>query len=147
MNWGWKIFILYTGFVALTLMMVFFTMNQDVFLVADDYYKQEIEYQGQIDKITNARTLEKPLEIQYDSLGRALTLTYPPDQVTRGIAGEVNFFRPSDARMDKLYMLKPNSKGTQTFSLQDFNRGKWRVKIQWSSMGVSYYEEKEIYIL
>ncbi len=147
MNWGWKIVVLYSGFVLLTLAMVFFTMNQEVFLVADDYYKQEIEYQDQIDKINNARTLEQPLAMHYDSLGKALTITFPADQATGGIAGKINFFRPSDARLDKLYVLKPNGNGSQKFLLQTFNRGRWRVKIEWRSRGVSYYEEKEIDIL
>ncbi|MCK5210529.1 MAG: FixH family protein, partial [Cyclobacteriaceae bacterium] len=38
MNWGWKIVVLYSAFVIMTLSMVFFFMRQKVDLVADDYY-------------------------------------------------------------------------------------------------------------
>ena len=147
MNWGWKIFILYTGFVLLTLIMVFFTMNQNIFLVADDYYKQEIEYQGQIDKINNARTLAQPLIVNYDSLLKILVIIYPKEHVNQGIVGGIDFFRPSDARLDKYYALAPDSSGRQTFLLQSFNKGRWRIKVQWQSRGVPYYEEKDIDII
>ena len=84
MNWGWKICILYSGFALLTLTMVFFAMNQEVFLVSDDYYKQEIEYQGQIDKMENARALSEPLVISYDSLSKNLVIIFPPDHIGQG---------------------------------------------------------------
>ena len=65
MSWGWKIVVLYGLFVMMTLSMVFYFMGHDVDLVAKDYYRQEIEYQDQIDKIENARSLKEPIDLEY----------------------------------------------------------------------------------
>jgi hypothetical protein len=45
-------------FVVMTLAMVVYFMGHKVDLVAEDYYKQEIEYQDQIDKIANTQALQ-----------------------------------------------------------------------------------------
>lgn len=144
MNWGVKIFILYTGFVVLTLSMVFFAMNQEISLVEEDYYKQEIAYQDQIDKITNARRLKMPLRMEYDSLKRQFVVTFPREQMQAGVQGEVVFFRPSDAQLDRTFTILPDATGAQLFVLEDFKRGRWRVKVRWESNGVDYFEEELI---
>ncbi|MGB1317661.1 MAG: FixH family protein, partial [Flavobacteriales bacterium] len=54
MNWGWGISIFYGSFVVFMLGMVTLAFQQDFDLVADDYYEQEIAYQGRIDQMNNA---------------------------------------------------------------------------------------------
>lgn len=147
MNWGVKIFILYTAFVLLTLSMVFFTMNQEIFLVEKDYYKQEIAYQEQIDKMHNAKALSIPLIILFDSTASSLTLSYPPQQLQDGINGTIHFFRPSDAGLDCTYAISPDSAGRQSFSLLEFAKGRWHVKVHWESAGTSYFDQETIDIL
>ena len=74
MNWGWKIVVVYSGFVVMTLGMVFYFMGHKVDLVAKDYYKQEIEYQDQIDKITNAKSLDEPIGFEYTAAEKKIKL-------------------------------------------------------------------------
>ena len=50
-NWGWKIAILYGGFVCFMLVMVFIASNQKVELVTTNYYEEELKYQSHIDKM------------------------------------------------------------------------------------------------
>ena len=50
-SWGTGIVIAFAIFMAVTVSTAVYMMNQDVNLVADDYYDQEIKYQQQIDRI------------------------------------------------------------------------------------------------
>ncbi len=54
MGWGWRITILYSSFVVFMIGMAVMAFRQDFDLVSDDYYEEEIAYQGRIDQMTNA---------------------------------------------------------------------------------------------
>ena len=99
MSWGWKITLLFAGFVIFILFMVFRSLNQDFHLVADDYYKQEIEYQKVIDGIRNTKQLGDEFAVSYDSRTHKLLLQFPEDH-KNSIKGEIHFFRPSDSGLD-----------------------------------------------
>jgi hypothetical protein len=53
MNWGYKIAITFILFGALIIFMVVKSFQQNIDLVTDDYYQEELKYQQQIDKLEN----------------------------------------------------------------------------------------------
>ena len=63
-NWGTGIVLAFIGFISFILYFVI-TMSTnkkyDHDLVTDDYYKQELEYQSDINKEKNAKTLNQNL--------------------------------------------------------------------------------------
>ena len=144
MNWGWKIVLLYSSFVIMTLSMVIFFMSQKVDLVADDYYKQEIEYQGQIDKIANARSLKEPVGYMYSHQPRTVKLSFPNVHVQQGLVGKIYFYRPANANEDKEFELRLNDSGEQIIAISSFSRGLWKIKISWNSGGKEFYDEKVV---
>lgn len=144
MNWGWKIVLLYSAFVVMTLGMVFYFMGHDVELVADDYYKQEIEYQDQIDKLNNTRSLRKPIDISYSKALRSISITFPEEVVASGIKGSIQLYRPSSAAEDKQFEIRIDESGNQQISVGSLSAGLWKIKISFQSMGKDYYDEKVI---
>lgn len=144
MNWGWKIVVVYSAFVVMTLGMVFYFMGHKVDLVADDYYKQEIEYQDQIDKITNAKTLKEPIEFEYSSAERKVKLNFPPEHLNQGLEGSIHFYRPSDSSMDKQFKINPSNEGEQVIAIGSLSKGLWKIKISWTAASKAYYDEKTI---
>lgn len=144
MSWGWKIAVLYGLFVAMTLSMVFYFARQDVDLVATDYYKQEIEYQDQIDKINNARALKEAIEFQYLNELRKVKLTFPKAHVKSGISGKIQFYRPSNADEDREYDIQPIPNGDQLIGVGSLKKGFWKIKIHWSAGGKEFYDEKVV---
>ena len=144
MSWGWKIVVVYVLFVAMTLSMVVYFMRQKVDLVATDYYKQEIEYQDQLDKISNARSLQKQVGFEYDAGARRVKVEFPAQHVNDGLSGDIHFYRPSDADQDRTFDISPNDDGLQEIAIGSLPRGLWRVKISWSSGGVEFYDEKAL---
>ena len=77
MNWGHKITISFVLFVALIASMVVICVRQDIFLVAPDYYKQEIEFDTQRTKIGNFQKLSSKPLIQYSHTSRITEINFP----------------------------------------------------------------------
>ena len=63
-NWGTGIVLAFIGFISF---IMYFVINMNINkkydhdLVAEDYYKLELEFQNDIDKQNNAKTLEQNL--------------------------------------------------------------------------------------
>jgi hypothetical protein len=145
MSWGYKIFLLYSGFVILTLVMVFLAYRQDVPLVADDYYDQELKYQEEINKLTNARSLPHPVSIEYSISDQALVIIFPAEH-TGALSGTIRFQRPSDPRLDTGYPVKTDGNLMQKISTRGMQKGYYKLKVYWDHSGVHYLEEKDIII-
>lgn len=143
MNWGWKIFFVFLLFVGFILVMVFRALNQEFHLVADNYYEKEIRYQGEIDMIKNARSLDEQVIIEYKPDNQTVVVTYPGDQKD-AIRGTIYFFRPSDSRDDKAFPITPDEKGIQSISVKSLRKGLWQVKINWTYGSIGYQEEKNL---
>ena len=139
LNWGTKIAALYTSFVVFILFMVYLSFGQKFDLVTEDYYAQEIAYQNTIDSKERAERLKKRLSISIDK--NQLKLSFP--QQTDDIKGKVLCFRPSDESKDfEEEILTKN--GFFYIPLDKFIKGKYLLKVSWSSNNISYYEEQTI---
>lgn len=140
MNWGTRIVITFIVFVGIIATMVTISMRQDVNLVADDYYVKELAYQDQIVSENNMNELTVKPEVTLDRSKGLITLHIDGEDLD----GEVLFFRPSKASMDKKYKLKTNKEGMQFFSMSDFDQGLWKIKVSWSSNDKPYYLEQSV---
>ena len=142
-NWGFGIAVAFTCFVAMMIFLVSLCLKQEFHLVADDYYEQEIRYQSRIEQINNTKKLQSPLDIKLDGVKSTVSIIYPVDHTD--IQGKINFYRPSNARLDFEVPVKP-SENTQQIDVKDLTKGKWLVKVNWSDNNVSYFFEKIIFI-
>jgi hypothetical protein len=144
MNWGHKIILGYGLFVALVATMITICVKQDdIHLVSKDYYKEEIAYQGQIEKLTNTRKLGQPVELRYAQAGTA-RLSLPASQAPA--QGHILFFRPADARRDVKFPLHLDANGNQDISLATLAKGLWKVKITWHLAGKDYLSEQTLVV-
>ena len=144
MNWGYRIIIAYLLFVGILGVLAFKSFRSKVNLVAPDYYKQELAYQQQIDKIMNAAALEHPLIIELLAEHRSLIIRFPSSQV--GLQGKVTLYRPSNSDLDRTWKLQPDHENRQFISLKDMAEGLWKVKVEWEANGTSFYQQKNIYV-
>ncbi|MEO1051894.1 MAG: FixH family protein [Bacteroidota bacterium] len=141
MNWGTRIVFVFIAFAAIIISMVVISMKQDINLVAEDYYAQEIQYQDQINRMTNNEQLEVKPTLAYDQTTAQAKLVFPVDLISGWKSGEVHFFRPSDASLDTRHKIALDDEGKQVFDLAEFRTGLWKAKITWQSGDKAYYEE------
>ena len=138
LNWGTAIVIAFIGFIGFIMFFVVRMSTDDKYnheLVADDYYQQELEYQNDIDKVENAKTLSE--EISYTKTEEGLLLSFPKEIDQLKIEGKVFLIRPSNKQLDfempislsNHYLLIPDNR------LLD---GRWNLRIEWTDGKETY---------
>lgn len=140
-NWGWGIGIFYSIFVLTMISIVYVTTFYKPDMVSDDYYRDEQVFQKQIDKSINTQKLE----IQPSILIKEGSLVVKFPENMKDIKGFLKLFRPSDSKLDQKIELNVNDNNTFNLDLKNIQKGKWLVKINWESAGVSYYIERTIF--
>ncbi|WP_158858385.1 FixH family protein [Lunatibacter salilacus] len=141
MDWGKGIVLVFVAFAAIMISMVTICMKKDdLHLVTQNYYEEEIKYQAHIDKVINANGLSYEA-LQFDNLQKSVSISLPV-----GAKGELHLFRPSDARLDQKLVVDVINEDTTVVDLAMLKSGYWLMKLTWSAEGKSYYQEKKITI-
>lgn len=143
-NWGTGIVLAFIGFIAFIMYFVV-TMNvskkYEHDLVTEDYYKDELAYQANIDKLNNAKTLKENISCNITEAG--IVIKFPEGLDVTKISGKVFLYRPSNKHLDfeselslsNLQLLIPNTR------LVD---GRWNIKVDWQYNGNSYLYNESI---
>ena len=145
-NWGTGIVLAFIGFISFIMYFVI-SMNANVKydhdLVTEEYYKEELAYQNDIDKLNNAKTLE--IDVTYNKTNEGLVIQFPHNLDKEKITGKMFLYRPSNKQLDfetsislsKSHLLIPDKR------LVD---GRWNIKVDWQYNGKSYlYKASIIY--
>lgn len=145
LSWGTGLTVAIVLFMIATLSMVFFAVSLDYHMVADDYYQQAEQYQQHINRVEEAGSLENPLQIEYQSSSQAIHLQFPVSGLTDPVTGSVELYRPNDSSLDRSFELKPDENGIQQIPVANFARGRWLVKVNWSSGDRDFFEEASLF--
>ena len=144
MNWGTRIIIAFVAFFGVIFSLAYICMQQDISLVADNYYEQELAYEDQMERIKNTNGLAEKPDVNLDRKERQVHLTFPENIRDHIYEGSVYFFRPSNARLDQTFTIQLDETGLQTFDLSKFPKGLWRVKVSWKSKNQEFYDESDL---
>jgi hypothetical protein len=139
MNWGTRIAIGYGAFVVFILSLVVMAFQQDFDLVADNYYEQEIAYQGRIDQMTNAKNDGQKVDIIKSEANVQLAFSNAANDV------KVHIFRPSDDTKD-IVMEEASVDSYITVPTDQFIPGKYLVKVEWKVNEQTYYQEQTLFM-
>lgn len=135
-SWGVGITIVYTTFALATLSFVAYAFSQKVELVADNYYKQEMQYQQRINESSAALALDTPVRWNLSDDRENIILTFPA-----AATATVILYRPSNSALDKTFTLSAGSDGTARIPIKAIASGFWRMKIQWNIGDKKMYNE------
>ena len=113
-------------------------------LVTENYYEEEVAYQDQIERIERSKDLSQSVKLNHNPSNKIIVLEFPSDFNADSIAGNILFFRPSDAKQDQILPIRLNDEGLQILDVKNLSRGMWRVKIFWHMGGEEYYDEKTL---
>ena len=119
--------------------LVVLAFQQDFDLVADNYYEQEIAYQGRIDQLQNAKDDGQKVKITAGKEVVALTFSSASTDV------KVHFFRPSDDTKD-IILEEASVDSELTVPAEQFTSGKYLVKVEWKANGKTYFQEKDVFM-
>jgi hypothetical protein len=143
-GWGTKIAILYGGFVLLIVFMVIMSVNQKVDLVSENYYDQEVAYQGRINEMNNANTLSEKVTTAF--INNGIEITFPEEMKGKIVTGNVLFFRPSDKTKDFTLPVKLDDNAAQFVAGSNLQKGMYKLQIDWKADNKNYYSEQVVVI-
>ncbi len=143
-NWGFGIAATYIVFVIITLVMVYIFMNQDVSLETDNYYTKGIQYQEQIDKINRTKNLAEQIEVSVTKSN--IAFSFPKIFSANEFKGKIFLYRPANKLKDFAVDVSPDTSHSQFISTANLDRGLWKIKVDWSANGNTYYNEKLIMV-
>lgn len=144
LSWGKRIAVLYIGFVLLIVLMMTLSMRQKVELVSDDYYDKELVFQYKIDETNNANALSE--RITHSISCNSFLIQYPSQFKGHKIEGNVLFFRPSDSSKDFTKVIHVDDNLQQSFELNTFSKGMYKMQISWKVNDTPYFSEETIVI-
>ena len=140
-GWGWKIVLVYSGFVVLIIALVVASTNQKFDLVSKDYYKDEIAYQGVLDAGKNQAGLSKAVAIHANE--SAVTIEFPDEFKSKVLSGNINFYSPVNSAWDRNFKINADNNSV-SISRRELNNTRYTIKISCSVDGKNYYQESEI---
>ncbi|MTE27436.1 FixH family protein [Winogradskyella ouciana] len=143
-NWGTAIVIAFVAFIAFILYFVINMSTDDKYdhdLVVEDYYKQELQFQSDIDKETNARKLAT--NISWNKTTEGIVIVFPKQMDFEAIEGSVFLYRPSNKQLD---FETPISLSDHNLLIPDKRLldGRWNIKVDWTYKNTAYLYKKEI---
>lgn len=139
MDWGKGILLTIIAFVVFMMTLVVISVKQDdIHLVTENYYEKELKYQDHIDREASAAGLDREVLV-FDPASKSMVLDLPV-----GAKGNLQLFRPSDARLDQELALDIQDLGKTTVPLEKLKAGYWKVQLTWTENGRDFYQEKKI---
>ncbi len=108
-NWGTGIVIAMVLFMAFILQFVYrasMVAKYEHSLVSEDYYKDEIHYQEEIDKVNKGNALKENISVIQNEDG--LLIRFPKEFEASSLSGTVYFQRLSNEKLDFSKDIKDN---------------------------------------
>ena len=99
MNWGKWIVIVFLMFAVFIGVLVYYCVREDISLVTPEYYREELAFQDQIDRLKNTEALDQKPRLTVVSSGLMISFR----QLPFFDVGEIQLFRPSDKRFDRKF--------------------------------------------
>lgn len=145
-NWGTGIVIAFACFITFIMYFVITMITDDKYdhdLVVEDYYKQELNFQNDINKEKNSKALTE--DIIYIHTPEGLLLKFPEQMQDTAISGTITMYRPSNKTLD--FNLPLQLRNHSFLIPKDrLVEGKWHLKVDWNHNNTNYlYKQLIIY--
>ena len=131
--WPWGIGIFIGCFAMAMTAFVIWSLRHRKDLVASDYYERELLQQGIIERTARAQAEGVPA-LRYDAEGKALRVDLPAEAT--GI--ELALYRPSDASLDEVRVLKSDNGAPIVSGTANLAPGLWRATLEWTRRDEGY---------
>jgi len=140
--WPRMIILGYTVFASSMIGFVFYSSGHRVDLVAPDYYEREHIFQLELVAKNRAASLTPPATLTWSSPAQTLTLVLPESTSPSGVNATVEWFRPSDSRLDRHEKMTALPPGTHALNTAALHPGMWNAKVRWQGEDGEYLVEE-----
>lgn len=137
-HWGHGIMLFLGVFIIFIMSFVYktlFVSDYDHVLVSEEYYKDEIGYQKEIDKMNNAAQLKENVKLL--STDQGIEVVFPSFLDPKKITGFVDLQRSNDVKLDLNKELKLDSLNF-LIPADQLKKGVYNVKVVWEYDKIPY---------
>jgi len=142
--WPYGIIAAFILFLSGTAGLIVIAATHPQSLVSRNYYEQEIAFQKHLDG--GARARQSGASMDLDAAAGRIVISPPAGQVGRELAGQIAFYRPSAASLDRQLSLQPDAAGRQSIDVTGWPEGPWEVHVSWNAGGQDYFLDRKIVI-
>ena len=129
------------GFIMFFVIKMSTDTKYDHDLVTEEYYKEELAYQDQIDAQQNSAHLAENIQVEVSAEG--IQILFPSEKID--IEGKVNLYRPSNKKLD--LEIPVNLENQQMMiPAEKLVEGKYKLSIHWKWNGTTYLFKKDLQI-
>jgi len=144
-NWGTAMAIVMVLFMIFILQYFYRAVVYEKYnhhLVSDDYYKEELNYQHEIDKENKANHIKQNIALVTTNEG--LEIVFPSQFNFKKLKGTIKLQRPSNFKLDIKKTIKLTS-NTLLIPKKELVKGMYDVAIDWTYNKDAYLYKKAIY--
>lgn len=144
LNWGQSLAIvlfLFVVFIGSFVYKTLFVSDYDHALVSEEYYKEELHYQEEIDRLNNAKKLTKNVTIERNEKG--ITIQFPSNIDYKSITAQLKLIRNANTTFDIEKELKLDSL-SYLIPDKELVKGRYTLKLIWKSNENSYQLNEKI---
>ena len=121
-----------------------YAQHQRVSFVEADYYPKELKWEEKLQKVRNTNALRHVFAFSIDK--KNVTVKFPSDFKGKALTGSLLVYRPSDESRDITMPVSLDTAMMLYVPVNRLTRGKYILKVEWTSEGKNYYREQEIYL-
>jgi hypothetical protein len=111
------------------------TPSSNVTKFSDDTSRKNL-----VASVSKAVTSPHEMTIDYIYEANTIIVNFPQNQPAP--TGKVTFFSPTKAEKNRIFEIKPEPSKRMFIRIDDFEKGVWRIKVEWQSEDkVNVYEE------
>ncbi len=143
-NWGTSIVIAIAAFMAFILFFVIKMSTNSEYdhdLVVDDYYKNELAFQSEINKEKNLQLLSESIKV--DITEKGIFVVFPKELPSDKIEGKMFLYRPSNKKLDLEIPLLVSS-NILFLPKKDLVDGRWNIAIDFTCDGIAYLYKQDV---
>ncbi len=125
--------------------MVVMAIQQDFYLVREDYYEADLSYEEKYQRTQNALSLSGDLEIEYDGSSK-LTIYLPSELAEKELEGQIHLYKPNDANLDQKTDISGVTGESLVFNVGELQSGLWEIRLDVDTDEEGFYFQKEFSI-
>ena len=143
LNWGYSILIFLMGFLALGIVFIVFSFNQNNDLVTNDYYEKGANYTNHMEITNRSVVFADSIQLLNNNTNLVARFSNSINQMTDSI--HIYFYRPSDKKLDVQFWETLRS-DSLIIGKEHLANGRYQVQFQWIHDSKSYLVEKDFFI-
>lgn len=142
----WPIAICTFFAVAITAIISFivFASRHRMELVRPDYYEEELGFQKQMERVNRTRALADDASVTRDDRSQTIVIRLPVIPGQAAGAGQIQLYRPANARLDRRLPLATDPTGRQVVDTRGLANGLWKLRVTWKAGEEEYFLDRPV---